>query len=130
MSNGTMNDAFDKITREDPRYPVDAYYFVCEALQHTSTILDKPKAGPERHVSGSELLEGIRSFAIQQFGPMTITVLKTWGISDTSHFGDVVFNMVDREILGKTGRDKLEDFAGGYEFCDAFARPFLPAAKR
>lgn len=130
MSTTSFKEAIDGIVAEDPRYSADAYSFICEALHHTSSLLGKPTEGPERHISGGELLEGIRSYAIQQYGPMAMTVLKSWGIADTQSFGEVVFNMVERGILGSTEQDSREDFSSGYRFEDAFVRPFLPVSKR
>ena len=90
----------------------------------------KPVEGPGRHVSGTELLEGIRRFALAEFGPLAMTVLNHWGISKTVDFGHLVFNLVEKGVLGKTSDDKLEDFADGYEFEHAFRGPFCPRTRR
>ena len=45
-------------------------------------------------------------------------------------FGELVFNMVENNLLAKTKEDSRADFKGGYDFEEAFRRPFLPAAKR
>jgi uncharacterized repeat protein (TIGR04138 family) len=58
---------------------------------------------------------------------MSLTVLHSWRITSTADFGEIVFNMVESGKLGKTDQDKREDFAGGYDFLQAFAAPFLPA---
>ena len=79
-----------------------------------------------RHVSGQELLDGIREFALKQYGPMTQLVLQEWGIYRCEDFGEIVFNMIDYQILKKTSNDSREDFKGGYEFNDAFKKPFQP----
>jgi uncharacterized repeat protein (TIGR04138 family) len=102
---------------------------VREALDHTIQSLSKPKTGPDRHVSGHELLDGIRVFACEQFGPLTKTVLNRWGIRETADFGEIVFNLVDKGILGKTDDDRREDFRNGYDFEEAFVHPFLPSAQ-
>ena len=126
MQRRRFDETLQLILKDDPRYPADAYYFLRQALQVTIRLYDKPENGPARHVTGKELLEGIRSFALQEFGPVALTVLKTWGITRTEDFGEIVFNMVNKGALGKTSEDKKEDFAGGYDFEDAFVRPFLP----
>ena len=110
----------------DPRYSVQAYYFLREALDFTINLLSKPTEGPERHVSGRELLEGVRQYALQEYGPLARTVLAQWGINTTDDFGQIVFNLVQKGILGKTERDKMEDFTNGYDFDTAFRAPFLP----
>lgn len=119
-------EVIKKICEKDPRYDPDAYLFVREALDYTAKMLKRPTEGPKRHISGQELLEGIRMYAIQEFGPMTLTVFKTWGLHGTEDFGEIVFNLVESKTLGKTKEDTKEDFAGGYDFQEAFARPFEP----
>lgn len=125
-----FNEALSQILDEDPRYKVQAYGFIREALDFTIKHFDKPVEGPGRHVSGTELLEGIRTFALQEYGPLTKTVFGTWGIHETQDFGHLVFNLVGKGVLGKTEEDKLEDFQSGYDFHEAFRKPFLPRAKR
>ena len=118
-----------QILRDDPRYSADAYAFVGEALEFTTKKLDKPTAGPGHHVSGGELLEGIRLYALQEFGPMAKTILAAWGIRECRDFGHIVFNMVNKKILGKTEEDSLDDFNGGFDFDAAFRAPFEPDKK-
>lgn len=116
-----------EICERDRRYHPQSYVFVLEALDYTGKKLKKSELqGAERHVSGGELLEGIRAYALEQFGPMALTVLETWGIKKTEDFGEIVFNLVEAGKLRKTDTDTRKDFAHGYEFHEAFARPFLP----
>lgn len=113
-----MTGILDKITAKDPRYKADAYLFVLDALNVTVSKLERP-----RHVSGQELSEGIRLFAIDRFGPMARTVLESWGITRTDDFGNIVFNLIDAKLLSKTDDDSIGDFKEVYDFRDAFARP-------
>ena len=119
-------ETLKKIYAEDRRYDMEAYVFMREALDYTIKTLGKPDKGPERHISGEELLEGIRRYALQEFGPITLKVLNTWGINNTEDFGDIVFNLVNAGELGKTEEDKREDFKNSYDFREAFEIPFLP----
>lgn len=123
-----FEEALGQILAEDPRYDEHAYFFLRDALEHTIKLFSKPVEGPKRHVSGQELLEGIRQYAIQEYGPMAKTVLNRWGIHETADFGALVFNLVDKGVLGKTDEDKPEDFENGYDFNEAFSRPFQPRA--
>lgn len=116
------------IREKDPRFEIEAYLFIREALEFTSKSLKKPESGPMHHVTGRELAEGARDLALQQFGPLALKVLNTWGIRRTEDFGEIVFNLVEAGELGKTAEDKREDFADGYDFHEAFAVPFLPKA--
>jgi uncharacterized repeat protein (TIGR04138 family) len=81
------------------------------------------------HVTGQELLAGIRAYALEEFGPMAVTVLGEWGVTRCEDFGEVVFNMIDAGMLSKTDTDSREDFQNGYTFEEAFRRPFLPENK-
>jgi len=95
MQEVSFEEALEIITIKDPRYPCDAYLFVREALDHTQRTLIRDKEGSIRHVSGQELLAGIRDYAKKQFGPMAMMVLESWGIHSCQDFGELVFNMVE-----------------------------------
>src|ERR1043166_1617140 len=127
MHTINFEETLEAIIAKDPRYPRGAYLFLREALDHTQRIVVKGNQGEPRHVTGRELLAGIREFALREFGPMTITVLAEWGISQCSDFGELVFNLVDHNLLNKTEKDSREDFKEGYDFYEAFRKPFLPA---
>lgn len=129
MKRPNFHHALSEILARDTRYHADAYQFVSEALDYTVKKLEKPTSGPGRHVRGAELIEGLRQYAIEQFGPMAKTVLNYWGVYRCEDIGEIVFNMVDAGILGKTDQDRKEDFAGGYDFDRAFRDPFRPASK-
>jgi len=130
MQRRQFEEAVTLLLKEDPRYPREAYVFLRLALDHTVKVLKKPTQGPARHISGPELLDGIRQFALQEFGPITRTVLAEWGITRTEDFGEIVFNLVRHGVLGKTDQDQKEDFAGVYSFEAAFTHPFLPVSAR
>lgn len=130
MQNVSFEQVVERIVEADPRYHADAYEFLREALDHTQQQL--AAEGPEllpRHVSGQQLLQGIRDLALQQFGPMAVTVLDAWGIRRCEDFGDIVFNLVEYRFLRKTDQDRKEDFQGGYDFNEAFVQPFLPGSR-
>ncbi len=130
MHEVTFEEALDLIRAKDPRYAAEAYLFVREALDHTQKTIAKDTRGRIRHVTGQELLEGIREYALAQFGPMAMFLLEEWGIRTCEDFGEVVFNMVEIGLLAKTERDSRADFAKGYEFNDAFRKPFLPSSSQ
>src|SRR6266545_2800201 len=131
MQAASFEEAIEQIAAQDLRYHREAYFFLREALDHTHKITGKPpKRNEVRHVSGQELLKGIREYALQQFGPMTLTVLEEWGIRRCEDFGEIVFNMVENKLLAKTEKDSREDFKNGYRFEEAFRQPFLPADKK
>ncbi len=95
----------DVILERDSRYRAEAYEFVLAALGHTLE-----RHGRQGHVTASELMAGIREFGLEQFGPLTKTVFNHWGIRQASQFGDIVFNLIDVDLLGKRSEDRREDF--------------------
>ena len=130
MQEVSFEEALAKIEAKDPRYHRDAYLFVRQALDHTQKTIGKDARGRIRHVTGQELLGGIREFALEQFGPMTKTVLEEWGVRCCPDFGEIVFNMIEVGWLAKTEKDSRADFEGGYDFDEAFRKPFLPSSKQ
>ena len=122
-----FEELIEKIVEKDPRYTRDAYLFLREALDFTQKKF--VKKGEVRHVSGKELLEGIRDYALTQYGPMTMMVLEACGIRATDDIGEIVFNMVEFNVLAKTEEDSLEDFKDVYDFTEAFRKPFEPTSK-
>jgi uncharacterized repeat protein (TIGR04138 family) len=128
MHKVNFEDELEKVLARDPRFERDAYFFVREALDHTQKLIGRATT-EIRHVSGQQLLDGIKDYALLQFGPMAITVLEEWGIRRGEDFGEIVFNMVEQGLLSKTKNDSRADFAGGYDFDTAFRKPFLPSAK-
>jgi uncharacterized repeat protein (TIGR04138 family) len=125
----SFEEGVDLIVEKDDRYPREAYLFLREALEHTQKGVSKTSADQEHHVTGQELLEGIREYALQQFGPMVLTVFEEWRIAKCEDFGDLVFNLVENSLLKKTESDSRNDFQGGYDFFTAFRKPFLPSRR-
>ncbi len=121
MKTPHSEELLEPILKRDPRYTEQAYFFVRDALDHTVRQLEAP-----RHVSGKELLDGIRKYALGEYGPLTKRVLTEWGINECVDFGHIVFNLVNEGLLGKTDGDSIEDFMEGYDFAEAFEHPFRP----
>ena len=122
-------EALELILKEDPRYAREAYDFVRDALNYTLKQRRKSKelSGEKTHVSGQQLLEGIRLYALKEFGPMVPTVFQYWGVKRCEDFGEMVFNLVRTRVFGKTDNDSMDDFRGAYTFHEAFVVPYLPA---
>lgn len=122
-----FSEVIRSIRKEDPRYASAAYYFLRQALEYSLKELNKRRRpGKSNHLSGHQLLEGIRLFAMEQYGPMARSVLAHWGIRECRDFGNIVFNLVDCKVLGKQDQESIEDFSKGYYFSDAFDKPFYP----
>jgi uncharacterized repeat protein (TIGR04138 family) len=129
MQEINFDEALEQILARDSRYTREAYLFVREALDYTQRLVGKETRGAIRHVTGRELLDGIRQFALNQFGPMAVTVFEEWGVHSCRDFGEIVFNMVESSLLAKTEKDTRDDFQNGYDFTKAFRKPFWPAQK-
>ncbi len=130
MQTVNFEQELERVLARDNRYPREAYLFVREALDHTQEKLGRPAKDEIRHVSGRQLLEGVRDYALTEYGPMALTVLEEWGIRRCEDIGELVFNMVDCNLLAKTEQDTRDDFKDGYDFAEAFRAPFLPAARQ
>lgn len=129
MQEINFDEKVEMILAKDSRYARDAYAFVRESLDFTQKTIGKENRGQVRHITGQELLDGIRQFALTQFGPMAVTVLEEWGVHNSRDFGEIVFNMVEIELLAKTDKDNRDDFNNGYDFTDAFRKPFWPPSR-
>lgn len=112
-------EAIEEIRSRDPRYRTDAYEFIMEALSFTQKKFNRPK-----HVTGIELLEGVKELLLSKYGPMTLTVLRHWGIFATEDVGHIVFNLVDNKVLSKTEDDKIDNFKDGYDFSEVFEQGY------
>ena len=129
MQEVNFDEVLEQMLAQDPRFAREAYHFTREALDFTQKLISRENKGNVRHVTGQELLDGIRQFALQQYGPMTVTVLEEWNVKNCRDFGEIVFNMVESGLLAKTEKDTRDDFQHGYDFTDAFRKPFWPQRK-
>jgi uncharacterized repeat protein (TIGR04138 family) len=127
-----------KLLRQDSRYTIEAYQFVRDALSYAQDILgmgsehdleDELEQDPgqprvERHLTGQQLCEAIRQYALEQYGYMAKVVLNRWGITKTGDFGDIVYNLIDVKLMKKSADDRREDFDDVYDFDTAFQQKF------
>ena len=127
MNSDPFSATVDAIVTRDARFDREAYLFLREALEYTSKH-QKKKATPalDVHVSGQQLLEGVRQYALLQFGPMVPTVFEHWRIRSCEDIGAIVFNLIEAREFGKSENDSIDDFRGGFDFHDAFVQPFRP----
>jgi uncharacterized repeat protein (TIGR04138 family) len=138
-----------QLLAEDRRYPFEAYVFIFEALHYAQNVLNLGTEHPrdassapeprkeeeadletrdvpesEHHVTGQELCEAIRRYALEQYGYMAKTVLNNWGIHGTGDFGEIVFNLIRVGQMRKTPSDTRVDFDDVYDFDTAFRQGF------
>lgn len=122
-----------ELLQRDKRYAVEAYIFVFEALRYAQEHLGlaTPPADEiddddeeDRHVTGQQLCQAIRKYAVDQFGLMAQCVLNAWGVRETGDFGEIVFNLIEIGQMRKTDTDRREDFDDVYSFDKAFRQNF------
>ncbi len=136
----TPGQRLTQLVRDDGRYRIEAYYFIFEALNFAHEDLslgaekeseptgeaeeDEDDTQPHRHLTGQELCQAIRMYAVQQFGYMAKCVLNSWGIRSTSDIGEIVYNLIRIQHMRKTPDDRREDFDDVYDFDEAFEHSF------
>ena len=126
-----------QLLEKDRRYTFEAYVFLFEALNFAQTVLqmgaesptepiaeNEEPPGEQHHVTGQELCEAIRRFALHQYGYMAKTVLNSWGIHGTADFGEIVFNLIRVGQMRKTPSDARVDFDNVYDFDTALKQGF------
>jgi len=124
------------LLRRDRRYQFDAYAFVFDALRYAQEKLEmgrdypptdtegEPHNKPEQHITGQELCEAIRCYALEQYGLMAKDVLNHWGIRSTGDFGEIVFNLIEIGQMRKTPEDRREDFNDVFDFVEGLQDSF------
>lgn len=120
----SFSEVVELVIEKDPRYTKEAYIFLKEALEFTIKQKRRGKSEAGSHVDAGELLDGFRQLALKEFGPMVMTVLEYWGVAASDDVGNMVFNLIDAGVFGKTKSDSVEDFRGALNFRTAFVEPF------
>ncbi|HQR06897.1 MAG TPA: hypothetical protein PLN21_08750 [Gemmatales bacterium] len=119
-------ELLQELCRRDQRYPFEAYDFVYQALGFVQNEMKNKgtiKEGPN-HVTGQQLSEGCRDFALQEYGMMAGTVLNSWNIKETADIGELVYNLININLMTRTDTDRKEDFHNVYDMKKAFAIGF------
>ena len=128
MDQESENKAIEAILAEDSRYSVEAYELVVDALRAVAKRRRKGDRGPKvARLDAAALLAAVRDFALEEYGPMTYTLLESWNLRSCRDIGEVVFNLAGRGVVALESGDRREDFHGGFDFAEAFRRPFEPA---
>jgi len=119
----------EQIVEEVGLYPIEAYEFIHSGLAYTvqkihGQIKDpttlKKEEKKSYHVTGRNLSEGLREFALLRWGMLARTVLKRWNITRTEDFGRIVFALVENGHMSKTENDTIDDFKNVFDFASAF----------
>ena len=111
----------EQVAREQGRYDVQAYYFLFEALEWLMGHL-----GERRHVTGPEFSKAVRDLAVERFGMLAGSVFRSWGVTETTDFGRMVYALIEAGQMNKTEEDDIHDFDRVYDFPQAFASYRIP----
>lgn len=125
---GTFQEVIQQFLLEDPRYGMDAYFFVHEGFEYTmrrrrEEAEDKGGNAPA-NLSAEELSAGLRDYALDEFGPMAAFTLGEWGIRTTSDFGELVYNLIKMKLFSSNKGDKREDFDGVFDLQAELRKPY------
>jgi uncharacterized repeat protein (TIGR04138 family) len=105
----------DQIRLRERRFHEHAYLFVLAALEFCQSRLTE-----RRHIGGRELAVSCRDLALERYGLLARHVLQHWGIRTTADIGDVVFTLVELNLLISQPSDSRTDFTGVYDFDETF----------
>jgi uncharacterized repeat protein (TIGR04138 family) len=123
----TLDAKIEEIVERDSRFSPEAYHFVFEALDFVSERPElRRRRSLSRHVTVTQLLEGLRDLALEQFGPLARCVLESWGVYSTEDFGEIVFRMVDHDLLNRSESDQRQDFRAAFSFREVFDEGYSP----
>jgi len=129
MQAAQFEHAVENILKRDSRFEAHAYLFLKDSLDFTLKRAEEDNQGKARHVSGRELLLGFRDLALQEFGPMSSTLMAEWGLTETRNIGEMVFHLIEEQMFGKQDSDTLDDFVDVFDFHESFVVPFTPKSR-
>jgi uncharacterized repeat protein (TIGR04138 family) len=131
MNQPGKEKSLEEIVDEVGVYAADAFRFVQEGLSFAVQRVHGERSDPDasRHISGPQLCEGLRDYALGRWGLLAGTVLRRWGILSTMDFGRIVFVLIENNMLQKTDEDTLEDFRNVYDFRTAFESKYRIPSK-
>ena len=112
-----QSDSFEDVVAKDSRYNARAYALLTDVIHYLS-------GEDGKHCSGEDILDEFKERALDQYGPLTYTVLTEWGIQSTEDIGEMMFNLVDAKRIQRDENDSADAFSGGYDFKEAFLAPY------
>jgi uncharacterized repeat protein (TIGR04138 family) len=152
----SFRDELARVIANDPRYSVEAYAFILEALNQARQLklkgLGRNRPAPDAakssgqtrptpessekprvlgHVDAGELCDAVRKLGLRQYGSLAAMLLAHWGVHSTADIGEIIYNLIAAGDLEKTEGDSRSDFDNLFDFDTAFKNPLsLPAANR
>ena len=149
----SFRDELARVIANDPRYSIEAYAFILEALNQARQLKLKglgrdraakdaakssAKAPPPEpgssgkprvvgHVDAGELCDAVRKLGLRQYGSLAVTLLAHWGVHSTADIGEIVYNLIEAGDLEKTEGDARSDFNNLFNLETAFKAASSPA---
>lgn len=113
---------FEEVIRRDGRYPREAFAFMQEGLARAVKKVHGEADLPtgKRHVTGRQLCLAMREVAVENWGLLARLVLERWNIRATIDFGNMVYLLIEHDLMAKTDEDSIEDFRDVFDFPEAF----------
>ncbi|MDH7598336.1 MAG: hypothetical protein QHH07_01705 [Sedimentisphaerales bacterium] len=109
----------EQVGKEHGRYSPAAYRFVYEGLGYTLQ-----KLGHTGHVTGQTLCHGLLALALDRWGKLALTVLNSWGIHTTRDFGQIVWALIQNQLMTAQPGDSIDDFNNAYDLKAAITAAF------
>jgi uncharacterized repeat protein (TIGR04138 family) len=122
----SLEARIDELVKADRRFAADAYQFVFEALDYVAARPGRRRSLASRHITVTELLEGLRQLGLELFGPLARCVFERWGVYTTDDFGEIVFKLIEHDLLNQGEHDRKEDFKDAFDFREAFEEGYRP----
>ena len=147
----SFRDELARVIANDPRYSIEAYAFILEALNQARQLklkgLGRDRAAKDdsrshpvedrRYRTGRssekprvratstprELCDAVRKLGLRQYGLLAAMLLAHWGVHSTSDIGEIVYNLIAAGDLEKTEGDSRSDFDNVFDFETAFKAP-------
>ncbi len=129
MKRKSFEELVEHLINNGGKYNREVYFFIKAVLDYSLDIQASKNKGVRKHVSGQDLLEGFRAYTLKEFGPMSSSVLREWGIKECEDVGVIVFELIEVGVFGKDESDSPSDFSSTFTFKEAFETPFMPIQK-
>ena len=109
MNNIPLQQKIAQIIEKDATYPEEAYEFVTNVI-HFATKNNEKKEDASRHIGAKKIIKASVDYALNEYGFFAQEVLLNFNIIKAIDIGNIVFNLIEVELLRQSDDDSLEDF--------------------
>ena len=93
----------------------NAKMFALEVMGYIGTMFGT------QHCDGIRYCANFLELSASRFGMLAPTVLETWEINSSEDLGQMIFEMTEEKMIGKSPQDKIEDFNEIFKTQEYFA---------